>query len=69
MISILTFLLQFAPTLIAQDAVQQRPNIVVIYADDLGSGDVQCYNPERGRILTPYDCLAAKGMRLTDAHS
>ena len=46
-----------------------RPNIVVIYADDLGYGDVQCYNPERGRIPTPHiDRLAAQGMRFTDAH-
>ena len=47
-----------------------RPNIVVIYADDLGYGDVQCYNPERGKIPTPnIDRLAAEGMRFTDAHS
>lgn len=46
------------------------PNIVVIYADDLGYGDVQCYNPERGKIPTPrIDKLAAQGMRFTDAHS
>ncbi|MGK0186727.1 MAG: arylsulfatase A [Verrucomicrobiales bacterium] len=47
-----------------------RPNILVIYADDLGYGDVQCYNPERGKIPTPHmDQLAAEGMRFTDAHS
>ena len=46
------------------------PNIVIIYADDLGYGDVQCYNPERGKIPTPnVDGLAAQGMRFTDAHS
>ncbi len=46
------------------------PNIVVIYADDLGYGDVQCYNPGRGKIPTPHiDRLAAEGMRFTDAHS
>jgi arylsulfatase A-like enzyme len=49
---------------------QDEPNIVVIYADDLGYGDVSCYNPERGKILTPHiDRLAAQGMRFTDAHS
>jgi arylsulfatase A len=46
------------------------PNIVVIYADDLGYGDVQCYNPQRGKIPTPHiDELAAQGMRFTDGHS
>ncbi len=47
-----------------------KPNIVVILADDLGYGDVQCYNPQRGKILTPHiDRLAAQGMRFTDGHS
>jgi arylsulfatase A len=47
-----------------------RPNIVVILADDLGYGDVHCYNPQRGKIPTPHiDRLAATGMRFTDAHS
>ncbi len=46
-----------------------RPNIVFILADDLGYGDVGCYNPE-SRVPTPrLDALAAEGMRLTDAHS
>ncbi|MCS7471696.1 arylsulfatase [Stieleria sp. ICT_E10.1] len=46
------------------------PHIVVIYADDLGYGDVQCYNPERGKIPTPnIDRLAKQGMKFTDAHS
>ena len=47
-----------------------RPNIVIIYADDLGYGDVRCYNPEKGKIPTPQiDRLAQEGMRFTDAHS
>jgi arylsulfatase A len=47
-----------------------KPNIVIIYADDLGYGDVQCNNPERGRIPTPnIDKLALQGMRFTDGHS
>lgn len=46
------------------------PNILIIYADDLGYGDVQCYNPDRGLIPTPnIDRLAREGMRFTDAHS
>ncbi len=47
-----------------------KPNILVILADDLGYGDVQCYNPSRGKIPTPHiDRLAAQGMRFTDGHS
>jgi len=47
-----------------------QPNIVVILADDLGYGDVSCYNPTKGKINTPHmDRLAAQGMRFTDAHS
>ena len=47
-----------------------KPNVVIILADDLGYGDVACYNPERGKIPTPnIDALAKGGMRFTDAHS
>jgi arylsulfatase A-like enzyme len=46
-----------------------RPNIVVILADDTGYGDVGCYNPD-SMIPTPnIDRLAAEGTRFTDAHS
>ncbi len=53
----------------AQSSAKQ-PNILIILADDLGYGDVACYNPKRGKISTPnLDQLAARGMRFTDAHS
>ncbi len=48
----------------------KKPNIVIILADDLGFGDVQSYNPERGKIPTPnLDKLVSQGMQFTDAHS
>lgn len=48
---------------------ERLPNIVYIMADDLGYGDVGCYNSE-SRIPTPnMDRLASEGMRFTDAHS
>lgn len=54
----------------ADDAKRTPPHIVVILADDLGYGDVQCYNPTRGKIPTPHlDRLASQGMRFTDAHT
>ncbi|QDU87558.1 Arylsulfatase [Pirellulimonas nuda] len=54
----------------AADASSSKPNIVFILADDLGYGDVQCLNPERGKIATPsMDRLAQQGMTFTDAHT
>src|SRR5262245_33706948 len=45
-----------------------RPNIVLIYADDLGYGDLSCYGTKQ--IQTPnIDRLAREGLRFTDAHS
>ena len=46
-----------------------KPNIVFILADDLGYGDVGCYNSE-SKIPTPnIDLLAKEGIMFTDAHS
>uniref|UniRef100_UPI003566547A sulfatase family protein n=1 Tax=Fodinibius sp. TaxID=1872440 RepID=UPI003566547A len=48
---------------------QEKPNIVILFADDMGYGDVGAYNSE-SRIPTPnIDRLAAEGMRFTDAHA
>ncbi len=44
------------------------PNIVLIYVDDLGYGDVGCYGATR--VRTPnIDRLAREGLRFTDAHA
>jgi arylsulfatase A len=70
-LTLLTALLQMSmASLNAADAPVKKPNILVILADDLGYGDVQCNNPERGKILTPnIDKLSSQGMRFTDGHS
>ena len=53
----------------ARAAAETQPNILFILADDLGYGDVGCYNTE-AKVPTPnLDRLAREGMRFTDAHS
>jgi arylsulfatase A len=50
-------------------AGSEKPNIVFIMADDMGYGDLGCYN-SNSKIPTPnMDRLAAEGMRFTDAHA
>src|SRR3954468_1885133 len=47
---------------------QTAPNIVLIYADDLGYGDVSSYGAKA--LATPnIDRLAKAGLRFTDAHA
>lgn len=56
----------FAPTAVVGS---DHPNILLILADDLGYGDVGCYN-EESKVPTPnLDRLASQGIRFTDAHS
>jgi arylsulfatase A len=50
-------------------AAEPKPNILYILADDLGYGDLVCYNKD-SKIPTPnLDRLAAEGIRFTDAHA
>ena len=49
-------------------AAQDRPNIVLIYADDLGYGDLSCYGATA--VRTPnIDSIAGRGLRFTNAHA
>ena len=49
--------------------IPNRPNIVILYADDVGYGDLGVQNPD-SKIPTPnLDNLARSGMRFTDGHS
>jgi arylsulfatase A len=60
----------------AVDAAE-NPNIIFMLADDLGYGDLSCYNPEfqgdipnNTPIATPHiNSLATNGVRFTDFHS
>lgn len=54
----------------AENNPPRAPNILIILADDLGYGDVACYNQTHGKVHTPnLDQFASQGMRFTDAHS
>lgn len=53
----------------AAPAKAERPNVLFIYADDLGLGDVSCYNAAAAWQTPHIDRLAAEGMLFTDAHS
>lgn len=49
--------------------IDQKPNIIIILADDMGYGDVSALNPY-GRIQTPaLDKMVHEGITFTDAHA
>ena len=65
----LWLILSSAWSLAATATDARKPNIIFILADDLGYGDVACFNPD-SKIPTPHlDRLAATGMKFTDAHA
>ena len=53
----------------ANPTEESLPNVVIIYADDMGYGDLAIQNPE-SKIPTPHlDQLVEQGIRFTDGHS
>lgn len=63
-----TLLLTFGVTVKSQTSKSKKPNIVLIYTDDLGYGDVSSYGTSA--IQTPnIDRLAKNGVRFTNAHA
>ena len=59
----------YHPSTGQSQSFSDKPNIVIIYADDMGYGDLNCQN-EQSKIPTPnLDQLASEGMRFSDAHS
>ena len=64
-----TFLFCVVFALSVSISAADKPNILFILADDLGYGDVGCYNAQ-SKVPTPHlDRLAKEGIRFTDAHS
>ena len=56
-------------TSVADEVRADKPNIIIIYADDLGYGDLSCYNPKSAYKTPRLDQMAKQGVRFTDAHS
>ena len=54
---------------VSASTAPKHPNIIIIYADDLGYGDLSCYNPKAAYKTPRLDKMAAEGIRFTDAHS
>ncbi|MCP4378009.1 MAG: sulfatase-like hydrolase/transferase [bacterium] len=50
-------------------SIHDLPNIVIIYADDLGFGDLSCSNPKAAYKTPRLDQMAGEGIRFADAHS
>lgn len=50
-----------------QNLIGKRPNVVFIYADDIGYGDLSCYGTSVVSMPNT-DKLAAEGIRYTNAH-
>ncbi len=66
--SILIATILMAQCLAAVAQTTKTPNVVIIYADDLGYGDLSCYGATK--IKTPnVDRLAAQGLRFTNAYA
>ena len=58
-----------ASSIIAQAAKTDKPNIIVIMADDLGYGDIGCYGAKPENLKTPnIDRLAANGLQFTNGY-
>ena len=49
-----------------QANANELPNIVIIYADDLGFGDLSCYNADAAYKTPRLDRMAAEGVRFTN---
>lgn len=65
--SFLSFLLVVAAAQQSLSLAAEKPNIILIYTDDVGYGDVSCNG--QSWLKTPnIDRIAAQGLRHTDAH-
>jgi arylsulfatase A-like enzyme len=55
--------------LVSSFAAEPRPNIVVILCDNLGNGDIACFNPQTKHRTPNLDRMAAEGRKFTSFYS
>lgn len=55
--------------LAAASLAAARPNIIVILCDNLGNGDIACFNPQTKHRTPNLDRMAAEGMKFTSFYS
>lgn len=49
--------------------MNQKPNIILVFVDDLGIGDISCFNPDSKICTENVSQLASEGMCFDDCHS
>jgi len=63
-----SLLMAMTTILFAEEGSPEKPNVVLILADDLGYADLSCYGSKE--IRTPHlDKMAAEGMKFTDFYA
>ena len=67
--SMYRFLLVLSVGITAWGSAAELPNIVIVYTDDLGFGDLSITNPEAAYKTPRIDTMARQGILFTDAHS
>lgn len=56
------------PLFLLAQSTTEKPNVIILIADDLGYGDLSCYGEKT--IHTPaVDALASQSLRFTNAHT
>ena len=63
------FLVLLSLAVFQQSVAAERPNVIVILADDMGVDSVSAMNQQMGLKTPAIDQLMAEGMSFTDAHS
>lgn len=53
----------------SRERARIKPNVILVFVDDLGIGDISCFNQNSQIQTLNIDALAQRGMRFTDSHA